>query len=97
MAFANTRSIAGVQLALNDIAPTQSTLGTLNAVALTLVCGIRTIGPALFSSIFAAGVRSQFMNGYLVWLVLILIALPGSIGIRWLPKKAEGKIADDEE
>jgi len=86
-----------VQLALNDIAPTHSTLGTLNAVALTLVSGIRTIGPALFASIFATGIKTQILNGYLVWLVLVLIVLPGTIGIRWLPKKAEGKIADDEE
>ncbi|KAF8847206.1 MFS general substrate transporter [Acephala macrosclerotiorum] len=86
-----------VQLALNDIAPTHQTLGTLNGIALTLVSGIRTVGPALFASLFATGARSQFINGYLVWVVLILVALPGTIGVRWLPKKSEGKIADDEE
>ncbi|KAE8449021.1 hypothetical protein EG329_008609 [Mollisiaceae sp. DMI_Dod_QoI] len=90
---------SGVSMAftLNDIAPSHATLGTLNAISLTLVSGIRTIGPALFTSIFAAGARSQFMNGYLIWVVLILVALPGTIGIRWLPAKAEGMVSEDDE
>lgn len=90
-------NLAAVQLALNDIAPNHASLGTLNALALTVVSGIRTIGPALFTSIFAAGVKKQILNGHLIWPVLIGIALMGPIGIRWLPKKAEGKIDDSDE
>jgi len=88
---------AGVQLALNDISPSPSTLGTLNGVALTMTAGIRTVGPALFTSLFAAGARTQFLNGYLVWVVLVTIAALGSVAVRYLPEKAEGKLKDDDE
>jgi hypothetical protein len=83
---------AGAQLALNDIAPSPSTLGTLNALALTLHSALRMIAPALFSSIFATGVRTQFLNGYLVWVVLVLLSLGLAVTIRSLPEKAEGKL-----
>jgi hypothetical protein len=33
----------------------------------------------------------------LVWVVLTLIAVAGSIAIRWLPEKAEGRLKDDDE
>jgi hypothetical protein len=83
---------AAVQLALNDIAPTPATLGTLNGIALSVVAGTRSFAPALFSSIFAGGVKSQVLDGYLIWLILVLMALAYTVAIRWLPAKAEGKI-----
>ena len=84
--------IAGVQLALNDIAPSHATLGTLNGIALAVGAGLRAIAPALFASIFAAGVKHQIFGGYLIWVVLILLASPLIVVLRWLPAKAEGKI-----
>lgn len=83
-----------MQLALNDIAPSPATLGTLNAVALTLVAAIRGVGPALFTSIFAIGVRDQILDGYLVWVLLILLGIGGNVAMRWFPEKAEGKLKD---
>lgn len=83
---------AAVQLALNDISPSQQSLGTLNGIALTLTAAIRTVGPATFTSLFAVGARSQFLNGYLVWAVLILVGLLGSVCVRYFPEKAEGKV-----
>jgi hypothetical protein len=89
--------LAGVQLALNDISPSPSTLGTLNGVALTMTAAIRTVGPAIFTSLFATGARTQFLNGYLVWVVLMGIAIAGSAAVRYLPEKAEGKLKDNDE
>ena len=86
---------AGVQLALNDISPSAQTLGTLNAVALTLNSAIRMVGPATFTSIFAAGARTQILDGHLVWIAIIALAAAGTVSIRWLPKKAEGKLKRD--
>ncbi len=37
------------------------------------------------------------MNGYLVWVVLTLLALAGLVLVRWLPEKAEGKLKDNDE
>jgi len=90
-------AFTAIQLALNDIAPTHATLGTLNALALTLVSAIRAFAPALFSSIFATGARTQILDGYLVWLVLIAIALAFTLAIRCLPEKAEGKLKPEAE
>ncbi|RDL36140.1 Major facilitator superfamily transporter [Venustampulla echinocandica] len=84
-------AFTGVQLALNDITPNYQTLGTLNAIALTLTSGIRTIGPAAFTSLFAVGARTQIFDGYLVWVVLVAIASLGTFLIRYLPEKAEGR------
>ncbi len=87
---------AAVQLALNDVSPSPSTLGTLNGLALTLTAATRTVGPAAFTSLFAAGARTQFLGGYLVWVVLIAIALMGTVAMRWYPDEAKGEIDEDE-
>lgn len=84
-------SFTGVQLALNDIAPSPNTLGTLNALALMVVSGLRAVGPALFTSIFAASARSQFLKANLIWLILMALASIFAVVVRWLPEKAEGK------
>lgn len=89
-------AFTGVQLALNDISPSHETLGTLNALALTLVSAIRAVTPALATSIFAAGIRTQILDGYLAWLVLILLALAFAVAVSWLPTKAEGKLKKQE-
>lgn len=88
-----------VQLTLNDIAPSPATLGTLNALALTLNSGIRAVAPAFFASIFATGVRLKWLDGHLVWIVLVLLGLGLCAAVQWLPKQAEGKIrvVNDEE
>lgn len=80
-----------MQLALNDIAPSHSTLGTLNALALALVAGIRAIAPASFASLFAAGVKTQIFDGYLAWVVLTILAAFYFVTLRWLPAKAGDK------
>jgi hypothetical protein len=37
----------------------------------------------------------QWLYGYLVWLVLILLALWLIVVMRWLPEKAEGRIKEE--
>lgn len=86
------KSSAAVQLALNDIAPSQSTLGTLNGVALSVSAALRSIAPALFTSIFAIGVKQQILWGYLAWAVLVLMGVTLAFTMRGLPAEAEGKI-----
>lgn len=83
-------SFTAIQLALNDVSPSPQTLGTLNALALTLVSGLRAVCPASFTSIFAIGVRSQILWGYLVWFILVAWAAGLGMALRWLPEKAEG-------
>lgn len=84
-------SFTAVQLSLNDVNPKPETLGTLNALALAFVSGIRSFSPALFTSIFAVGVRNQIVGGYLVWLIMTILALGFIVLTRFLPANAEGK------
>ncbi|KAI0508991.1 major facilitator superfamily transporter [Xylaria bambusicola] len=82
-------AFTGAQLALNDVSPSHETLGMLNALALTLSSGLRSFSPALFASIFAIGVGNQFFYGYLVWIVLVLLALGFTVSTRYLPETSE--------
>ena len=89
-------SFTAIQLALNDVNPKPETLGTLNALALAVVSGVRSFSPALFTSIFAVGVRRQILGGYLVWVIMIGLAFGFIILIRFLPANAEGKATEEQ-
>lgn len=82
-------SFTAIQLALNDVAPSQRVLGTLNALALTGVSGLRAFCPALFTSLFALGARTQLAGGYAIWIFLILLAAGLSIAATYLPGPQE--------
>jgi hypothetical protein len=88
-----------VQLCVNNVSPSAASLGTMNGLALSLVAGIRAVAPALFASLFATGVKTQILNGYLIWLVMLTMTLILFVAIRFLPEKAEGKVVKnvDEE
>lgn len=90
---------AANQLALNDIAPTHSTLGTLNAVALAISAGIRAVTPALATAIYATGVKYHIAGGQLFWIVAVALALGQLMTVRLLPREAEGRIerVEDED
>ena len=90
-------SFTAIQLCLNDVNPHPTTLGTLNALALTLISGIRAFCPALFTSLYAVGVGKQILNGYLVWLVMSIFAIGFTVAVRWLPSNAEGKTKEENE
>jgi hypothetical protein len=83
--------IAAVQLALNNVSPSPAILGTLNALALALNSGIRAWTPALFTSMFALGVRNHILYGQFFWLIVIILSAGLIVSLYWLPKKAEGK------
>lgn len=80
-----------MQLAVNDIAPSHETLGTLNAIVLAAQSGLRAVCPALATSIYATGVKYHILGGHLFWLINIILAL-GLLGmLRLLPAKVAGK------
>ncbi|KAI2465253.1 MFS general substrate transporter [Annulohypoxylon bovei var. microspora] len=82
-------AFTGVQLALNDVSPSPDNLGTLNAMALTVASGLRAFCPALFTSLFAVSVKNQLVSGYLVWLVLVILAAGFTVSTRFLPPTSE--------
>ncbi|QSZ30684.1 hypothetical protein DSL72_000242 [Monilinia vaccinii-corymbosi] len=79
------------QLALNDIAPSSQTLGTLNSIALAVNSGTRAFVPALFTVIFAYGVTHQILWGYFIWVFEVLVAIGLVIAVQFLPKEAYGR------
>ncbi|EHY51962.1 hypothetical protein HRR83_003476 [Exophiala dermatitidis] len=82
-------SFTAIQLVLNDVSPNPQVLGTLNAIALTLVSGIRAFSPALFASLFAASVRSRIWGGHLIWIPMVVLALGFTVVCRWVPEREE--------
>lgn len=85
-------SFACIQLCLNDIAPSPDTLATLNAVALTINCGMRAIAPVGMASLYAVGIKGGWFHGHLGWIVLTFMGLLLNVSVRWLPAKAEGDL-----
>jgi hypothetical protein len=85
-------SFTCIQLCVNNIAPSPSVLGTMNALSMVIASGIRAIAPGLFASLFATGVRTQILHGYLIWLIMFVMTLITFVTVRYLPEKAEGRI-----
>ncbi|KAJ5390822.1 Efflux pump azaK [Penicillium cataractarum] len=82
-------SFTAIQLSLNDISPSPRVLGLLNALALTGVSSLRAFCPALFTSLFALGARTQLADGYAIWILLFVLASGLSLAARYLPEPQE--------
>jgi len=90
-------SFTAIQLALNDVSPSPATLGTLNALALALVSAVRSFSPALFTSLFAVGARTQLLWGYAIWVVMVAVALGFTAISRYMPDYDEMKRQRERE
>lgn len=88
-------SFTAVQLAVNDIAPSPKVLGTLNSLALMSVSLVRSFTPAVVSSLFALGARTQWVWGYAIWVLMVILAAWFTVISRWLPpEKGKEKTVD---
>ncbi|EJD35021.1 putative tetracycline-efflux transporter, partial [Auricularia subglabra TFB-10046 SS5] len=83
-------SYAAVQLALNDISPSPSALGSLNGIAQSLTSGERAFAPAFITAVYAYGVTRQIMSGYFGWVVLVVLSCGFGATLVWLPAEREG-------
>ncbi|GKT56468.1 major facilitator superfamily transporter [Colletotrichum tofieldiae] len=91
-------SFTGIQLALNDVSPSPQFLGTLNALALTGTSVIRAFTPALFTSLFAIGARTQYLWGYAIWVLMIALATGLIFAVRQLPEAEDlNKVREREQ
>ncbi|KAL8366962.1 hypothetical protein RB595_009145 [Gaeumannomyces hyphopodioides] len=79
------------QLAINEVSPSPRVLGTLTAFSLMLTCVSRAICPALFTSLFAIGARTQLLGGYAIWAFLFVLAAGFAAVTRLLPDYEELK------
>jgi len=90
-------SFTAIQLALNDVSPSPVVLGTLNALALSLVTGVRAVSPAAFASLFAIGARTQWLWGYAIWVLMAAVAGGITVVSRYLPDYSELKKQRDRK
>ncbi|KAJ5794357.1 hypothetical protein N7457_000956 [Penicillium paradoxum] len=90
-------SFTAIQLALNDAAPSPKVLGTLNALALTGVSGLRAFCPALFTSLFALSARTQLAGGHAIWILMVLLACGLSFTVRYLPEPQKPRKRRNEQ
>ncbi|KAJ5776602.1 uncharacterized protein N7511_001613 [Penicillium nucicola] len=84
-------SFTAIQLAVNDSAPSPKILGTINALALTNVSALRAFCPALFTSLFALGARTQAVGGYAIWILMIMVAGGLTVVSRYLPEPQKNR------
>ncbi|KAF6805549.1 major facilitator superfamily transporter [Colletotrichum sojae] len=82
-------AFTAVQLALNDVSPSPQVLATINALALTGTSVIRSFTPALATTLFAIGVRTQLLGGYAIWVLLVSLALGLTYAVLQLPEKED--------
>ncbi|EKV12647.1 Tetracycline resistance protein, TetA/multidrug resistance protein MdtG [Penicillium digitatum] len=79
-------SFTAIQLILNDVAPSPRVLGTLNALAMTGIGALRAFTPALFTSLFALGARTQLAGGHAIWILMFILASGLSVTTKYLPE-----------
>ncbi|KAI7199865.1 MFS general substrate transporter [Hortaea werneckii] len=82
---------ACVQLCLNDVSPSSTVLATVNALGLTMGSAVRAFAPVAFTSIYAAGIKGQILDGHLIWALLIVLTLGLNVLCFFLPRAAEGR------
>ncbi|KAJ5266946.1 hypothetical protein N7478_009754 [Penicillium angulare] len=78
-------SFTAIQLVVNDVSPSPKVLGTLNALALTGISVLRALTPALSTSLFAIGARTQLVGGHAIWILLALFASGLLLVVKHLP------------
>lgn len=79
-------SFTAMQLALNDVSPSPLVYGTLNSIALSIISGVRSFSPALFTALFAISTKAQgFLWGYSIWLLLVFLAVGFTVVSRYMP------------
>lgn len=82
-------SFTAIQLSLNDISPSPRVLGLLNALAMTGISSLRAFCPALFTSLFAIGARTQLAGGHAIWILLLVLASGLTVAARYLPEQKQ--------
>ncbi|AEO56067.1 hypothetical protein MYCTH_2125036 [Thermothelomyces thermophilus ATCC 42464] len=71
------------------------TLGTLNALALTVSSAVRAVAPGATSALYAMAVRSGLLDGQLIWFGLAPLSALMGVAAGGLPKERKPREADE--
>ncbi|KAJ7176132.1 MFS general substrate transporter [Mycena crocata] len=78
-----TLSFVSTLIFVMDAAPNRACIGAVYGLAQTVGSMLRCITPYLASSLFSLSVKHNLINGYMVYLVMVLLAL-GAVRCSWL-------------
>lgn len=92
-----TLSFTASQLILNDVSPEQQVLGTLNAIALTIISGVRAVAPGSITALYAIGVQKQILWGHLAWIVLIFTSFGLIVTLRGIHEVKKPRQSDQQD
>lgn len=80
-------AFTAAQLSLNQVSPGARELATLNAIAMTVISGIRAFAPGAATAFFAVGVNHpEILGGHLAWWVMVILSTVFWISLKWHPK-----------
>lgn len=68
-------------------APNKTSLGAVNGIAQVGVSIMRTIGPATANSLFSFSIKSGYLGGYLVYVILASLVCGALVVADQLPSK----------
>jgi MFS family permease len=74
--------ITAIQIGVQDVAPSPRAIGALTAMAESANSIVQAVFPAISTTVSAISAREQILNGYLGWVILIVIG--GCLGLRGL-------------
>jgi len=74
------------QLFIMDAAPGRNSLGAVNSLGQMMSSVTRTIAPSFASSLFSISLQKQWLGGYFVYFLLLIIVLIGSYVSHRLPR-----------
>ncbi|KAF8888464.1 major facilitator superfamily domain-containing protein [Gymnopilus junonius] len=72
---------------IRSAAPSKRTLGATNGLAQTSISVVRAIGPVASTSLFAFSIERNIINGWFVYIVLIIISAAVLLASSSLPKE----------
>ncbi|EPQ61255.1 MFS multidrug-resistance DHA1 sub-family [Gloeophyllum trabeum ATCC 11539] len=82
---------------ITSAAPTRSSLGATTGLGQTVASFMRVVGPALSASLFAVSLQRDLFGGFLVYLILIILALGTIAGGTLLPTVMKKASEEAEE
>ncbi|KZV74591.1 MFS general substrate transporter [Peniophora sp. CONT] len=78
-------------------APSQRSLGSVNGLAQTMISIIRTIGPAMATSLFAVSIEENLVGGNLVYIIFVVLSVLSLFLVAKLPAQLWHLEGDSED
>jgi len=88
LVFIMDMSYGAIFIFVNSSAPNKNSLGSVNGMAQTTVSICRAFGPAASTSLFAISIEKNWLGGYAVYSIFIMLSALGISFAARLPREA---------